>query len=343
MNTIKKHIFLSNSEKNNSMAIVTFEKKQQNIFCTLKTYNFPSSNNLILGIKCKDKVIKQNILLNNNLYSFVSNDIDLDSTLGCVLLSNEKENIVPLLWGSEKNENYRSQIINNLRSSIQKIQQKTVEKSQEKIVFTEEKQLENTKESIDTSCVENEEFISPIARKETYETYKNPFNINNYKTDDVSQISLEEETIPNIEEIAQVQNVAELFDSSEEEIDNIIDNNVLNKNGKDHKFYNMIADQLEEIFDKYPHEYNLEKLIENSKWAKIKHDEEDKYYVVGIIYVDNDIRYICYGVPGSYYTEPPIELRGYSQWLPADSSNPYEIGYWVMYQDSNTGENIYIN
>ena len=109
-----------------------------------------------------------------------------------------------------------------------------------------------------------------------------------------------------------------------------------------HKFYNMIAEQLEELFDKYPRENNLEKIIDNSKWVKINHEEENKFYVVGIIYIDDDIKYVCYGVPGSYYNEPPRELLGYSQWLPTDTLNPYENGYWVMYQDADTGENIYI-
>ena len=104
----------------------------------------------------------------------------------------------------------------------------------------------------------------------------------------------------------------------------------------------MIAEQLQELFDTYPREYSLEKLIDNSKWVKINHEEENKYYVVGLIYDNDDVKYICYGVPGSYYTEPPMELQGYSQWLPTDVNDPYNNGYWVMYQDSETGENIYL-
>ena len=105
----------------------------------------------------------------------------------------------------------------------------------------------------------------------------------------------------------------------------------------------MIAEQLDELFDKYPREKNLENLIDNSSWVKINHEEENKYYVVGIIYENDDIKYICYGVPGSYYNEPQSDLRAYSQWLPVDSMNPYDNGYWVMYQDADSGENIVIN
>ena len=134
-----------------------------------------------------------------------------------------------------------------------------------------------------------------------------------------------------------------LFESDDNEINEEINKNVLNPNGAEHKFYNMIADQLEELFDKFPRENTLEKLIENSKWIRINHEEENKYYVVGIIYQNDDIKYICYGVPGNYYNEPPIELRNYSQWLPTDAMNPYEFGYWTMYQDADTGENVFLN
>jgi hypothetical protein len=105
----------------------------------------------------------------------------------------------------------------------------------------------------------------------------------------------------------------------------------------------MIADQIDELFDRYPREKNLETLINNSKWVKINTDEENKHYVVGTIQENNDIKYICYGVPGNFNNEPPIELKNYSQWLPVDPQDPYNNGYWVMYQDADTGENIFIN
>ena len=105
----------------------------------------------------------------------------------------------------------------------------------------------------------------------------------------------------------------------------------------------MIASQLQELFDKYPAEENLSKLIDNSKWCKIVRDSDNSNYVVGIISIENDIKYICYGVPGSYNNEPPREMQGYSQWLPTDTTDPYNNGYWVMYQDADTGENIYLN
>lgn len=345
MNTFKKIIFLSNKEKPNdkSMATLVLEKKNSSIFCTLKVFHLPQTQELLLGIKINDQIIKQNILLNNNIYNFILNqNIDLSANLGCVLLSNDKSSITPLIWGNNKNTNYKNQIVANLKSSMAKLQHLETSKS---TIKQSTKSDTKDNEHIDTKTNQSEELAScPIHSKETYEIHKNPYNINNFvEIEEYSQISLNEELLNTNTEIAQAVSMEALFDSSDQEIEETIDHEIYKSTPNEHKFYNMIAEQLDELFDKYPKENNLEKLIDNSKWVKINHEEENKYYVVGIIYINQDIKYICYGVPGNYYTEPPMELKNYSQWLPVDTMNPYDNGYWVMYQDADTGENVYIN
>jgi len=338
MNTVKKTIFLSNKEKphEKSMATLVLEKKNSSIFCTLKVFNLETSKDLLLGIKSQNQIIKQNILLNNNVYNFILNqNIDLNESLGCVLLNIDQQCITPIIWGNDKNTNYKNQIVENLKSSIQKIKNIDISKQQTNKISTNstEKQEDSTNN-----------FLNPINSKEAYEIHKNPYNINNYiNIEQYSQISLDEEILNSNSEIAQATSMEALFESDDQEIEEIVKKELNDESVSEHKFYNMIAEQLDELFDKYTREYNLEKLIDNSKWVKINHEEENKYYVVGIIYKDNDIKYICYGVPGNYYTEPPTELKNYSQWLPVDTMNPYDNGYWVMYQDADTGENVYIN
>jgi len=336
MSTFKKTVFLSNKENNKGMGILTLEKKNKSVFGTFKSYNLENYSDLVLGIKSASKIIKQNIISDSSNYSFILNqDIDLNESVGAVLLTCSKDSIEPIIWGSEKNENFKSQIVQNLKSNIEKIK-KTETNNQTKKINKEE-----TSETIQISEPEIEYALSPINSKETYEIHKNNYNITNFIPDKYSQISLDEEIINN--EIAQVATMSDLFESSDNEIEEIIDKELINKNGAEHKFYSMIAEQLDELFDKYPKEENLEKLVDNSRWVKINTEENDKFYVVGIIYDNDDIKYICYGVPGDYYTEPPMELKGYSQWLPVDTTNPYNNGYWVMYQNADTGENVYLN
>ena len=384
MSTFKKTIFLSNKENSNQgMAVLTLERKQNGIFCTLKSYGISKYSNLVLGLKSDDKIFKQNIMLDSNVYNFLLNqNINLEKNLGCVLLESRNDTLNPILWGSEKIENFKSQIVNNLRHSIQKLHtSSSTKQTSSPISNTITQQVDNV---FPHSAHNNSYFQSNLNADMDKNINVTNRNINNNINNDLdspkndnsnknmfaniassdeafapfcdmshtSKTKLQEFPYSQVkvksrdseEEIAQV---ASLFESSDEEIEREIDNGMreksLNPSNKEHKFYSMIAEQLEELFDKYPRETNLENLVENSRWVKINYEDNDRYYVVGIIYLNNDIKYICYGVPGSYYSEPPRELKDYSQWLPTDLKNPYDNGYWVMYQDADTGENVLIN
>lgn len=326
MSTYKKTIFLTNKENSNKgMAILTLQKQNKGIFCTLKSYNVTRAKSLVLGLKCDNTIIKQNVNLENNIYNFLLNqEINLEKNLGCVLLDTSNNNIVPIIWGSEKADNFKSQIVNNLKNSIQKLQ--------------------NNTHSLSYKPTINKKDETPLTEEINSNALHNQINLNSYMEDNNLKESMPTQNISDNSEIAQVAGLSSLFESDENDINNAIDNNLKEEQmHTSHKFYDMISDQLDELFDRYPREENLEKLVENSKWVKVKYEDQDKYYVVGLIYLNNDIKYICYGVPGDYYSDPPSHLKNYSQWLPYDPISPYTKGYWVMYQDGDTGENILIN
>lgn len=108
-------------------------------------------------------------------------------------------------------------------------------------------------------------------------------------------------------------------------------------------FFDGIKEQIETLFGKYPEEEFLSQIIPDSKWVKIDNDDKGEYYVVGLLYEDNKIKYICYGVPSIYSDTPPKELAGFSQWLPIDSGKEQGFGYFITYQDAETGENVKLN
>ena len=396
MNTIKKIMFMSSNDKNNGMGILKLERKNNNTFCNIKTYNNIKSGTYILGLKLNNKIIKQNINLENNFYSFLSPEIkELEDLQGCVLIELQDGEFKPILWGNNKDKNYKANIINSLRQSINNISNSKIKEN--KIIsnnsITHNQTQNNKQEYINNTTTNstennytntNEPPINNSTQKEeqlTFCSYQDnntsmanitnnnisnkklskltcqqkllntecvyhPIkNNNNSSIETLSKISLEEELINNnsIPEIAISCSASNLFESSDDEIENTIDNELKNESKTTHEFYNMIKEQLDELFDRYPPEENLNKLIDHSSWVKISTDIVNKYYVVGIIKHNEDIKYICYGVPGNYNIEPPIEMRDYSQWLPTDITDPYNNGYWVMYQDSDTGENIFIN
>ncbi len=112
---------------------------------------------------------------------------------------------------------------------------------------------------------------------------------------------------------------------------------------KPETFFDGIKEQIESLFEKYPEEEILKQIIPDSKWVKIDYEDKGEYYVVGLLYENNKIKYVCYGIPGMYSKEPPEELRGFSQWLPIDAEKEDGFGYWLTYQDADSGENVQLN
>ena len=107
------------------------------------------------------------------------------------------------------------------------------------------------------------------------------------------------------------------------------------------KFYFQMKEEIEKVLSSFPKEEELENLIENSRWVRINYGD-DKYYVFGVIKEKGVPQYICYGVPSSDSRRPPESLKGLASFIPA-SKEGKERGYWVMYQDAQTGASIKID
>lgn len=109
---------------------------------------------------------------------------------------------------------------------------------------------------------------------------------------------------------------------------------------KSNKFYDEMKEQIDSLFANNPSEDYLMELLPNSKWVKVNIDDNGDYYVLGLIYDEDKLKYICYGVPGVYQKYPPRELSGYPVWFPLDENKPEGFGYWLSYQDSDSGESV---
>lgn len=99
-------------------------------------------------------------------------------------------------------------------------------------------------------------------------------------------------------------------------------------------FYERMRPDIEKIFSAYPKEPDLEKAMEGSRWAKISYGE-NKYYVFGVLSVEGVPRYVCYGVPSLNSENPPKSLENSASYMPVENG-----GYWIMYQDANTGVSV---
>ena len=102
-------------------------------------------------------------------------------------------------------------------------------------------------------------------------------------------------------------------------------------------FYTRMEGDIKKIFATYPAEFELENVMEGSRFARISYGE-NKFYVFGVLKVEGKPRYICYGVPAKNAQTPPPSLKDCASFVPTDSG-----GYWMTYQDASTGVSVVIN
>ena len=106
-------------------------------------------------------------------------------------------------------------------------------------------------------------------------------------------------------------------------------------------YYDQVKKELDALFEAHPKEEELEKSIPLSKWVRVTF-ARNKYYTVGVICDEKRPKYICYGVPADSRGEPPQALKGYCSYLPLSLFDVNGKGYWMMYQDAETGECVKI-
>ena len=128
--------------------------------------------------------------------------------------------------------------------------------------------------------------------------------------------------------------------SEEEKKEELVEEEVKEPKEEKENFYFKLKPQIDKLFENNPIEKNLEDLIPSSKWVKVEYEDDGDFYVFGLLYEGKDIKYVCYGVPAIFEDEPPKELSGFPIFLPLDKNNKKGFGYWLTYQDAETGEPI---
>ena len=288
MGFYKKTVVLSNQGNyEKGMAILTIEKNNSGVFGSLKFFDIPKLNNLVLGISVNgSQAIKQNIVLSNgNVFNFkLNNDFNIDGKIGSVLANIMDEKVDVLIWGTNGDKaEYKQDIIHIFEKDLN--QKRTMQNNIK---------VANKDTIIDFDNKENDMEIKPCEQDEK-----------------------------------------QLFEVEDDELEEIIDKEL----EKENSFFGLIGNQIDQLFATFPEDTQLSNIIPDSKWVKVDYENNGKEYVFGLIYENDEIKYICYGVPGNIDELPPDELMPYSQWLSIDDNN----GYWLMYQDALTGDNILID
>ena len=176
--------------------------------------------------------------------------------------------------------------------------------------------------------------------------YEKPLSVQNVEKEiDENEIEYDEELQEEIESAIEENFVDKSKEFEEKDIENRCENCKYRKcfyesENKVPSFYSKLKNQLDRLFDNNPEEEFLCKIIPNSKWVKVEYEKNGDYYVIGLIYENQELAYLCYGVPAVYQKTPPEELSGYPVWLPLDSTRKEGFGYWLVYQNAENGENI---
>ena len=148
--------------------------------------------------------------------------------------------------------------------------------------------------------------------------------------DEPSQDELDELILSEVDE-------SELKTLSNQEIINPFGDEIENKN-----FYSLVEGQIDELFSRFPRFSQMEAIIPDSEWVRVCFsDNEDEHYLLGKLFADGKVSHICYAIPAKSEGDlPPKSLEDFVQWIPLDPEKLGGRGYWMMYQDAKTGENV---
>lgn len=300
----KRSIVLSNINGNSSVkAVLTLERKEDDIEGMIRFYNLPYEFEglLTLGFYVENKVIKSGLTKkSNSLYTFFLSEDFIEKNFSCAVIIFKEAEAKPLLYGSTNGR--QEEVYANIINELSTNSNvENVEKVLDKYgLYYDEEEQKEIDAKID-ECMEENKCSKCVYKEQFFSKVQSEEKL---KNDDAT------------EETEEIQ---------VEEKDN---------------FYFKLKPQIDKLFENNPIEKNLEEMIPSSKWVKVEYEDDGDFYVFGLLYEGDVIKYVCYGVPAIFEEEPPKELSGYPIFLPLDKNNQKGFGYWLTYQDAETGEPI---
>ena len=307
---LKRNLVLKSVDNKNSKAILSLQSDGFETTGTLRLYNFSSEplGIISLGIFADGRVEKAGLTrVENMLYSFACNIKKLPTDFSCAVVNFSQGQPNAILYGSSSGMTEKEEVFDNVLMGLKKSSSmKDVEKLLDENGIDYDSQLQEEVDAAINSC-------SGICENCEYKKYYFSHINSTEKMSTENAVTLE---------------------NKGEEIDELMEEN------KENKFYDEIKKQIDELFSNNPSEEYLQKLIPNSKWTRVKVDDFGNYYVLGLIWQEEELKYICYGVPGVYQELPPRHLSGFPIWFPLDEDEKEGFGYWLSYQDADTGESV---
>lgn len=303
---IKNIILTSAIDDKNYKGIITVENTSNKTLINLKTYNLPTTNNKrILGIILDGDLYKVDIKNDENF--IIDKSLNISNKISVVVLEIENNQTQILIWGSnETNRVWKNSVLNNLKQ--EQISKNVLEEKNYKTDNIADKFINNLAKEVVKDEIDSDEYIESL----------------------VDESFLKSEILEN--------DVNKFITNSLDDADNnfTFKENTNNKS----EFLLSIENQVEQLLNTYEEDKALEELIPNSKFVRVDIENNGNFYIFGVIYDVEEIKYIVYGLPGEYSVKPEDEYSNFYQWLPLNGENPEGYGYYLMYQEALSGEQV---
>ena len=333
-----KTIILSELNSHNPRAgrgILTLTSDNNTLTLKLRLYNIDALNfNSKLGIYYRNQVYSANLSKKSGYYEGkIQQNFDMNEDFYCAVIDKEKNNEVVIAGGTYAGYYFDDSSVfsENNSFSEQNLYESNGSLDEENSIDLNNENNKNysnlNTNSIETSkinCGEDSD-----CEKCTHCIYKETF----YSKPDENDFNLKETNEKNQKNYVETNRNSETFVQNENNSPVLKSDNEENIKIDNKSIINSIIPQFEYIFENYPPDDELNKLIENSKFVKV--DDNSQSYSIGAIYENDKMKYICYAVKANYNSPAPEELGKFHQWLPIDLDDPLSEGYHIVYQDAN--------
>lgn len=320
----KKSVVLTSIDNSLKKAVLNIDSRAGNIKGDVKLYNFIAEpmGVLSLGLLVDNKVHKAGLTrVGYMTYSFGSILTKIPNACTCAIVSSKGGKTEPLLLGSISSSNNLEESLlqslgaleeNKIDNVENLLNENLGEYDDQEEIETEIDKCLNCNESC-TSCQYKKAFFD-----DTYTKYASGEQLKRAEQSITAQIP---------SDLKKDITKGKLRVPSHSSTLNFIDE---------------IGGQIDMLFKDYPLEETLAEIIPNSKWVSVDFNNDNKIYVVGLIYENEVVKYVCYGVPAKWTQLPPSDFNEKAQWLPIDMDSPQGEGYWITYQDATDGNLIQV-
>ena len=338
--TNSKVVILNSNQDSDFKAILTLSKVGKS---NIRFFNLKDRfKHLALGFRQKAKVTKIPLSINNSLSSFsLNDDFDIGGGFTCAVVNVSNAFCPEIVLSASENSKAESDNIENafMESRVEDVSTLYTDDTQEEIEDIIDDNLEHDATTTyfdacakckyreafysegQTSCCDkalcssDTAVVSSISKEQSLETSVHTSGRDDYSGDNNDVSTADEESVE-----------TEPNKSQEEQ------------NDDNPTFYEQIKPQIDALFNKYDRDESLECLVPDSLWVKVTYDDNGGYYVMGVIMDNNEVKYICYGMPSKDSSTPPEDISSCAQYLPISS----EDGYWVVCQDALDGRTLQV-